>query len=123
MVQTPRALPELKNTVPTGWAHLGLEPIDKGNNVRVFEFLQHLQFIVDHALVSAHIFLQDDLDCHLFAIPSLCLANDSVGAGPKGSAELVEGPGEEEAGEIMSIIVSVQSLNAKSSGEETDFFS
>lgn len=40
-----------------GGTHLGLEPIHKGDNVRVLELLQHLELIVDHALIPADILL------------------------------------------------------------------
>ena len=64
--------------------------------MRVFELLQHLQLIIDHALIPTHIFLQDDLNCDLLTIVCLCLADDTVCARTKGATELVQGPGKHQ---------------------------
>lgn len=58
----------------------------------VLELLQHLQLIIDHALVAADIFLEDDLDRNLIASSRLCFANNSVCTSAQGASELVESP-------------------------------
>lgn len=58
------------------------------NDVGVVERLQHLQLVVDHALVSADIFLQDDFDGDL-AGAGIGLANNTVRASTEGSSKLV----------------------------------
>lgn len=73
-------------------AYLGLEPVDERDDVRVLERLQHLKFIIDHALVSADILLQNNLDCNLFSVGRLRLANNAVGACTQRPSEFVESP-------------------------------
>lgn len=60
--------------------------------MRVLELLQHLQLIVDHALIPADILLQDNLDRNLLAITSFCLPHNSVCASTERTAEFVKGP-------------------------------
>ena len=49
----------------------------KLDNVRVLHPLQHLQFVVDHLLVSANILLQDDLDSDL-AFGAVSFPDDTI---------------------------------------------
>jgi hypothetical protein len=60
----------------------------KLDNVRVLHALQHLQLVVDHLLVAAHILLQDDLDSDL-ALGAVCFPDDTVGSGAKCLSEAV----------------------------------
>jgi hypothetical protein len=60
--------------------------------VRVLKLLQHLQLVVDHALIAADILLQDNLDRNLLAITRLCLPDDTVCACTECTAEFIEGP-------------------------------
>ena len=69
----------------------------------VLHLLQHLQFVVDHLLVSANVLLQDDLDSDL-ALGAVGLANNAIGAGTQGSAEAVAG----SAFVVLSIIVACE---------------
>jgi hypothetical protein len=57
----------------------------------VLEALQHVQLVVDHALVALDVLLQDDLDGDL-AGRAVCLADDAIRAGAQGSAEAILGP-------------------------------
>lgn len=72
-------------------AYPGLEPVDKLDNVGVLEALQHVQLVVDHALIALDVLLQDDLDGDL-ASRAVGLADDAIRAGTQGSAESVLGP-------------------------------
>ena len=58
----------------------------------MLELLQHLQFVVDHALIAADILLQDNLDCNLVAITRLRLPNNTVRACAERTAEFIESP-------------------------------
>lgn len=58
------------------------------DNVRVLHALQHLQLIVHHLLVAAHILLQDDLDSDL-ALGAVSFADDTVGSGAECLSEAV----------------------------------
>jgi hypothetical protein len=60
----------------------------KLDNVRVLHALQHLQLVVDHLLVAAHILLQDDLDSDL-ALRAVCFPDDTVGSGAECLSEAV----------------------------------
>jgi hypothetical protein len=73
-------------------AHLGLEPVDKRDNVRVLKLLQHLQLVVDHALVAADVLLENNLDRNLLAILGLGLTNDTICACTECASEPVQGP-------------------------------
>ncbi len=44
----------------------------------MFQPLEHVQLVVDHALVALDILLQDDLDSHL-ARGALGLSDDAIG--------------------------------------------
>lgn len=57
---------------------LGFEPVHKGDDVWVLEFLQHLQLVIYHAFVAAHVFLEDDLDGDLGSILSLRLPDNTI---------------------------------------------
>jgi hypothetical protein len=72
-------------------AYSGLEPVDKLDNVRMLELLEHLQLIVNHLLVALDIALQDDLDGNL-AIGAVGLTDDTIGAGTESSTESVQTP-------------------------------
>lgn len=72
-------------------AYPRLEPVDKAHNVRVLQALQEVQLVVHHALVTLDVLLQDDLDGDL-ALRRVGLADDAIGAGAEGAAELVLGP-------------------------------
>jgi hypothetical protein len=87
MIRTHNA----QEVFPRG-THLGLEPIHKGDNVRVLELLQHLQLVVDHALIPADILLQDNLDRNFLAITGFRLAHNSVCTCTERTAELVKRP-------------------------------
>ena len=71
-------------------AYPRLEPVDEAHNVRVLQALQEVQLIVHHALVALDVLLQDDLDGDL-ALRRVGLADDAIGAGAEGAAELVLG--------------------------------
>lgn len=60
--------------------------------MRVLELLQHLQFIVDHTLISTDVLLQDNLDRNLLAIGCFRLPDDTVCACAERATEFVEGP-------------------------------
>lgn len=60
--------------------------------MRVLELLQHLQFIVDHALIPTDILLQDNLDSDLLAISCFRLPDDTVCACAERATEFIEGP-------------------------------
>lgn len=47
------------------------------DNVWVLHALKHLQLIIDHLLVAAHILLQDNLDCDL-ALRAVSFPNDAI---------------------------------------------
>ena len=68
-----------------------LEPVDKLDNVRVLESLQHLQLVKHHALVAADVLLQDDLDGDA-AVGAIGLPDDAIGARAQGAPEPVLGP-------------------------------
>lgn len=72
--------------------HLGLEPVNKGDDVRMLKLLKHLKFVVDHVLISANILLQDDLDCDFLSVLGLGFPDDTVGASTQRASELVQGP-------------------------------
>jgi len=74
-----------------GKSHLGFEPVDKGDNVRVLKLLQHLQLVIDHALISADVLLEDNLDRNLLAILGLSLTDDTVSTCTERTPELVQG--------------------------------
>jgi hypothetical protein len=46
--------------------------------VGVLERLQHLKFIIDHSLISAHVLLENNLDGNFLTIVGLCLTNNAV---------------------------------------------
>ena len=73
-------------------AHSRLEPIVEFDNVRVLHALQHLQLIVHHLLVSAHILLQYDLDRD-FTLGAVGLSDDTVCTGTQCLSEAITGPG------------------------------
>ena len=56
--------------------------------MRVLHALQHLQLIVHHLLVAAHILLQDDLDSDL-ALGAVSFSDDTVGSGAECLSEAV----------------------------------
>ena len=60
--------------------------------MRVLKLLQHLQLIVDHALVAANILLENDLDRNLGTILGLSLTDDTVCTRTERTSELVQGP-------------------------------
>lgn len=62
--------------------------------MRVFELLQHLQLVVNHALIAPDIFLQDNLDCNLLAVIRFRLPHNTVCACAEGVTESVECPKE-----------------------------
>ncbi len=70
--------------------YLGLEPVDKLDNVRVLEALEHVELVKHHALVAADVPLQDDLDGDA-AVRAVGLPDDAIGAGAEGAAEAVLG--------------------------------
>lgn len=59
-------------------AHLGLKPVNKRDNMRMLELLQHLQLIVDHAFIAADIFFEDDFNCDLVAGGGLRFTDNSI---------------------------------------------
>jgi hypothetical protein len=58
--------------------HPRLEPIAERNDVRMMQPLQQLQLVVDHLLVTLHVFLEDDLYGDL-AGGAVCLPDNTVG--------------------------------------------
>lgn len=68
--------------------HSRLEPIVEFDNVRVLHALQHLELVVHHLLVSAHILLQYDLDRDL-ALGAVSLSDDTVCAGAQRLSEAI----------------------------------
>lgn len=70
-----------------------LKPVHEFDDVLVMEALKKVEFIVHHALITLDILLQDDLDSHL-ALRGVGLADDAVGTGTQGPAELVLAPSE-----------------------------
>jgi hypothetical protein len=58
----------------------------------VLELLQHLQLVIDHALVAADIFLEDDFNRNLITSSRLRLADNSVCTSTKSASEPVESP-------------------------------
>ena len=67
-----------------------LEPVDKLDDVRVLEALEHVQLVHDHALISPHDLLQDDLDGDA-TIRALGLPHDAICTGTQGAPEAVLG--------------------------------
>ena len=65
-----------------------LEPVDELDDVRVLQALEHVQLIEDHALVSLHILLEDDLDSHPTG-GALGLPDDAVGTRAEGLAKAI----------------------------------
>ena len=59
--------------------------------MRVLHLLEHLQLVVDHLLVSAHVLLQDDLDRDL-ALGALGLSDDAIGSGAQRLSKAVSRP-------------------------------
>lgn len=64
------------------------EPVNKLDNVRVSQSLQHVELVVHHLLVAFDILLQNDLDGDLASRP-LGLANDAIGAGAESATKPV----------------------------------
>lgn len=57
----------------------------------MLQFLQHVEFVVDHLLVSLDVLLENDLDSDL-AGRAVSLSDNSIGAGTQSSAKSVFGP-------------------------------
>lgn len=89
-------------------AHPRLEPIVKLDNVGVLHALKHLQLIVDHLFVAAHILLQNDLDGHL-ALGAVSLPHDAIGTGTQCLSEAVSG----SAIIVLSFIVACEALEGR----------
>lgn len=62
--------------------------------MRVLKLLQHLQLIVDHALIATNVLLENDLDRNLGTIMGLSLTDDTVCTRAERTSELVQGPEE-----------------------------
>lgn len=60
--------------------------------MRVLKLLQHFQLVVDHALVSADILLEDNLDRNLLAVLGLGLTDDAICARTECASKPVQGP-------------------------------
>jgi hypothetical protein len=60
--------------------------------VWVVHALKHLQLVVHHLLVSAHVLLQDDLDGDL-TLGAVGLPDDTIGTGTQRLSEAVARPG------------------------------
>ena len=73
-------------------AHPRLEPVVELDNVRVVHALKHLQLVVDHLLVPAHVLLQDDLDGDL-ALGAVGLSDNAIGTGTERLSEAVSRSG------------------------------
>lgn len=58
--------------------------------MRMLEFLQHLELVIDHLLVTLDISLEDDLHSDL-AGRAIGLTNDSICSSTEGSTELILG--------------------------------
>jgi hypothetical protein len=65
-----------------------LKPIDKFDDVRMLQPLQHGKLVIDHLLVAFDVLFQDDLDGNL-ASRAVRLTNDSICASTKGASEPV----------------------------------
>lgn len=72
-------------------AYPRLEPVDKLDNVRMLELLEHLELVVDHLLVTLDISLQDNLDGHL-ARGAVSLTNNAICSSTESSTESILGP-------------------------------
>lgn len=72
-------------------AHSGLKPVVELDNVWVLHALQHLELVVDHLLVSAHVLLQDDLDRNL-ALGTVGFSYDAICASTQCLSKPVSGP-------------------------------
>lgn len=60
--------------------------------MRVLKLLQHLELIINHALITPNIFLEDDLHGNFGAISRLGFTDDSICTGTQSASELVESP-------------------------------
>lgn len=60
--------------------------------MRVLKLLQHFQLVVDHALVSADILLENDFDCNLSTILGFSLTDDTVCSRTERTSKSVRGP-------------------------------
>lgn len=58
------------------------------DDVRVLQALQHLQLVVHHLLIAAHVLLEDNLDCNL-PLWAVGLANDAICTGAQRLAKAV----------------------------------
>lgn len=56
----------------------------------MLQSLEHLEFVLNHLLISLDVLLEDDLDGHL-AVGAICLADDSICSSTEGSTESVLG--------------------------------
>jgi glucokinase len=72
--------------------HFGFKPIDKLDDVRVVEALEHRQLVEDHTFVAPDILLQNDFDSNP-ARWAVCLSNNAIGACAQRAPEAVLGPG------------------------------
>lgn len=66
--------------------HSRLEPVDKLDDMRVLQSLQHGKLVIDHLLVAFDILLQDNLDSNL-ASRAVRLTNDTIGTSTEGASE------------------------------------
>lgn len=64
------------------------EPVNELDNVRMLQPLQHVEFVVDHLLVSLDILLQDDLDGD-FARRPFGLPYDAIGTSAECATESI----------------------------------
>lgn len=60
--------------------------------MRVFQSLQHLQLVIDHAFISLDVFLEDDLDSNLLPILRFRLADNAICSSAERASKLVQGP-------------------------------
>ena len=61
------------------------------DNMWVAHALKHLQLVVNHLLVAAHVLLQDDLDRDL-ALRTVGLSHDAIRAGTQGPSKAIPSP-------------------------------
>lgn len=72
----------------SGSVYLGLEPIDKLDNVRVLKSLEHIKLVIYHLFIALDIFLENDLDGDL-TVGAVSLTDDAIGSGAECLAKLV----------------------------------
>lgn len=71
--------------------HPRLEPVVEFDDMWMLHALKHLKLVIDHLLISAHVFLEDDFDSNL-AIRAGGFSHNSIGSGTQRLSKVVSGP-------------------------------